>query len=504
MNNTNSKNYITIVSNSLRQFKENYKAERKLTDGVLTSRVIGEFSVGKTRVLKELLSDLIPEKLYPISALQRETRLQLEITYGDSAELTLIEKPNDINQGKVIKKLDTFPSREQSLSYDPNIYRLRLSLPCEYFILNGDGYSDDKDPKRLFIIDMPGWNSGDDDIAEKSATEMFLGEHILSLVYVSHAARVDSIDNAERLEEFLVAMDDSAFLVDIPKLLFVVTCCPDNKQQFFLQRAKELVYKIWTDKLNNDADKLELDVFCVDFATINKTELIKFREAFWQSLLSPLSEEMRAKSQQKTLNWLQNIDTNKVDLKIKEMIIDSYNVINNAQNLLDKAMQQGEFIFGMNKHRLIGLNLYEIKSKIKATWYKQIEFSIDNVSQIIDKKLSSNFSINIDDEGPLYYYWKNYWNDKLSNIISSVTKFFNTAENVLNNLNETHIENLNDVVFSKLYDSYESCLMKFHNNPFIELVNVLHNLINGNHNQQKSTLVATLFTLSLLESGCNK
>lgn len=503
MNNTNSKNYITIVSNSLRQFKETYKAERKLTDGVLTARVIGEFSAGKTRALKELLSDLIPENLSPISALQRETRLQLEITYGDVAELTLIEKPDDFTQGKVIKKLNTFPSREQSLTYDPMIYRLRLSLPCEYFILNGDGYSEDNNPKRLFIIDMPGWNSGDDAIADKNADEMFLGEHILSLVYVSNASRVDGIDNAKRLEEFLLAMSDSAFL-DVYKLLFVVTHCPDEERQFFQQRAKDLVYKIWTEKLNNDADDLELDVFCVDFATINKAELIKFREAFWQSLLSPLSEEMRAKNQQKMLNWLQNIDTKNIDLNISEMVNDSYKLITNAQNLLTNAMQQGEFIFGMNKHRLIGLNLDESKAKIKSTWYRQIDLSLNNLSQIVDNKLNSNFKINLKDDNPLYYYWQNYWNDKLSNIISSVTKFFNTAENVLNNLNETHIENLNDVVFSKLYDSYESCLMKFHNNPFIELVNVLHNLINGNHNQQKSTLVATLFTLSLLESGCNK
>lgn len=500
---SNNKNYTSIISTTLRQFKETYKAERKLTDGVLTARVIGEFSAGKTRILTELLSNLIPENLSPVSSLQPETRLQLEITYGDTAELTLIEKPNDRTQGKVIKKLNTFPSREQSLTYDPDIYRLRLSLPCEYFVLNGDGYSEGNDPKRLFIIDMPGWSSGNDAIADKNANEMFLGEYILSLVYVSNASRVDGIDNAKRLEEFLSAMYYSAFL-DVYKLLFVVTHCPDKEKQKFQQRAKELVYKIWTENLHNDAKDLELDVFCVDFATINTSELIKFREDFWQSLLSQLSDEMRAKSQQKMLNWLRNIDTKNIDLNINEMVNDSYKLITNAQNLLTNAMQQGEFIFGMNKHRLIGLSLNESKAKIKSTWYRQIDLSLNNLSQIVDKKLNSNFKINVTEENPLYYYWKNYWNEKLLNIIRPTINFFKEMDNVLNNLSENNIENLNDFIFDKLYNSYEHCLIQYHNNPFIELVNVLYNLISKNNQQnQNSKLVATLFTLSLLESSCN-
>ena len=74
-------------------------------------------------------------------------------------------------------------------------------------------------------------------------------------------------------------------------------------------------------------------------------------------------------------------------------INDSYKLITNAQNLLANAMQQGEFIFGMNKYRLIGLSLNESKAKIKSTWYRQIDLSLNNLSQIVDKKLNSNLIV---------------------------------------------------------------------------------------------------------------
>ena len=68
----------------------------KIEDGVLTIRVVGEFSAGKTRVIREILKDKIPEPFLPISSQEAQTKLQLEISYGEQDQLFLIEKPEDI------------------------------------------------------------------------------------------------------------------------------------------------------------------------------------------------------------------------------------------------------------------------------------------------------------------------------------------------------------------------------------------------------------------------
>lgn len=84
---------------AVRQFGARMSAPAAPPDGVLTVRVIGEFSAGKTRFLCELLGSCIPIQLQPISSLERQTKLPLEITYGPAAELQLIERPHDSRPG---------------------------------------------------------------------------------------------------------------------------------------------------------------------------------------------------------------------------------------------------------------------------------------------------------------------------------------------------------------------------------------------------------------------
>ena len=67
-------------------------SQTEIADGVLTARVVGEYSWGKTRVIREILANQIPQQYSPISSLEAQTRLQLEISYGQNNQLFLIEK----------------------------------------------------------------------------------------------------------------------------------------------------------------------------------------------------------------------------------------------------------------------------------------------------------------------------------------------------------------------------------------------------------------------------
>jgi hypothetical protein len=56
-----------LVVQSIYHFAQQLDQVTKIEDGVLTIRVVGEFSAGKTRVIREILKDKIPEPFYPLA-----------------------------------------------------------------------------------------------------------------------------------------------------------------------------------------------------------------------------------------------------------------------------------------------------------------------------------------------------------------------------------------------------------------------------------------------------
>jgi len=95
------------LDQSLQAFLESIQPP--LSDGVLTARIIGEFSAGKTRLLRELLVPLIPPALFPLSSLERQTRLRLEITHGETPRLSLIERPQDYSPATHLQRPRSLP-----------------------------------------------------------------------------------------------------------------------------------------------------------------------------------------------------------------------------------------------------------------------------------------------------------------------------------------------------------------------------------------------------------
>lgn len=472
---------------ALQQFMQSFaghmQSNTQLADGFLTARVVGEFSAGKTRLLRELLGELIPEPLFPISSLERQTRLQLEITYGETPELALIQREFDYSPSKQIRTLDHFPARNELAELDPWQHRLRLSINEPRLILqNGDGYSDDKSPKRLFLIDTPGWNSGDDELAEQDAASILTGFHNLALVYVSQAARLDGATNAEHLRDFMSVLADADFLQQA-KLLLVITTCPAQEAEHLKNRARKLVLQIW-EELGREADELELDILPIDFQLATAAELQGLRERFWGSLLAPLGQS----AQQVSCDpWSTYLNRWPAEWDIRPPLCETAQLLDRAEALLHRACHDGEFVAGMNMYRLLGLSKTALCDKVMTTWLRQLDSDWAQLNDWSGPTLAESH--------PLQDWWHGYWQTELEQVFKPVRIFFKAAMHAIAQLNP-ETEDLQRHLQSELAKPYRQALSAL-DGSFVRLVRTAKALCTETATEK---LIATLLTLSLLQA----
>lgn len=472
---------------ALQQFMQSFtghmQSNTQLADGFLTARVVGEFSAGKTRLLRELLGELIPEPLFPISSLERQTRLQLEITYGEVPELALIQREFDYSQGQQIKTLDHFPARNELAELDPWQHRLRLSINEPRLILqNGDGYSDDKSPKRLFLIDTPGWNSGDDELAEQDASSILTGYHNLALVYVSHTARLDGAVNAEHLRDFMSVLADADFLQQA-KLLLVITSCPEQEAEHLQKRARKLVLQIW-EELGRDADELELDILPIDFQQTTAAELQRFRDRFWSCLLAPLGHSAQQIPRDP---WITYLSRWPAEWAIRPHLSETALLLERAETLLHKACHDGEFVAGMNMYRLLGLGKAALCDKVMTTWLRQLE---SDRAQLNDWSTPT-----LPEDHPLQDWWRGYWQAELEKVLEPVHTFFKVATQAIAQLNPETAD-LQQHMQSRLATQYQQALSAL-DSSFVRLIRTAKAL---SQEPAAEKQIATLLTLSLLQA----
>lgn len=430
------------VYRALSIFSERMNKPLAPSDGFLTARVIGEFSAGKTRLLRELMGDLIPPALFPVSSLERQTRLQLEITYGKTPELTVIEREADYKAARTISTLIKFPKREELTDYDPLTHRLRLAIPETRLILAaGDRFSDDDNkPKRLFLIDMPGWNSVDDDIAESKATHILAGYHNLSLVFVSNASRLDGAKNSERLQDFLESFQDADF-VGSPNLIFIITHCPKADRDRLEARARKQAFDLWSE-LGHEPGALNLYLMSIDFAELENDELAQFRERFWNCLLAPLEQKNDGHP------WIQILDEWPDEWNIRPRLQQAHETLQNARTLLERAHKEGDFLPGMNMHKLYGLNAVQIGENVRKFWLRQL--GCDSVAQIA-KKIGKPDAL--DREHPLAVWWSDYWQANLEQALAPLQAFFKLTDDAIDKLTPDTID-LQQHFSSRLQGAY--------------------------------------------------
>lgn len=477
-----------LVIQSIYQFAQQLdQVTPKVEDGVLTVRVVGEFSAGKTRVIREILQDKIPVSFLPISSQEAQTKLQLEISYGEQEQLLLIEKPEDMDTAIILEELTEFPSREQVQTYDPETHRLRLLIQEPLFILaKGDGYYEDNTPKKLFLIDTPGWNSGDDDLAEQDARQFFVGEHNLAIIYVCHANRLDGELNQQHLNNFLEALGEAIFLQQKAHLQVMITHCSSDSQQRLKQRMQQRIETAWQN-LGFQSNDLLLKVNAIDFSKMSTQDLEQFRQDFWSELLKPLGTEkfeFNPSYAQQILKWQDDWD-------IRPYLSQHLDVISQIEKLKTCLCIDGQFIQKMNMTRLIGLSKTEIQQRLTEYWLKQLKIQ-DIQALSFAEKLTD-----LPDNHPLSGWWKHYWLPELKKICQPLQNFVHAMQTVIQDIDEQVID-LQEYLIQKLNPVYSTLSLQ---HPQMASFQLLLNTVQKRmQHLSLDQFIATLLKLSILQS----
>lgn len=474
------------TQNALEAFAAQLGASLTPQDGCLTARVVGEFSAGKTRLLRELLADDLPPALFPVSSIERQTKLQLEITHGERPELTLVRRENDYSPAQILETLAAFPERAQldAQQYSAHQHRLRLSIPEPRLLLpDGDGYQEQQVPMRLFLIDTPGWNSGEDEIAEADAGDILSGSYNLCLVYVTDVRRLDGQTNAQRLNAFLQQLADADFFGKT-NLLFIVTHCPIADQARFQQKAHQLVLQLWQE-LGCEADDLLLNINCVDFDLFNDEARAQFRQQFWQHLLAPLGRQADVLNNEPWVSQLRHWPT---EWDIQPYIHLTKQRLEAAQQLVDKLSPNSEFIKGMNMDRLMGLNQQRMQQRLLEVWLRQVGYpSLEALQQALQPIPA------LPDEHPLAQWWQHYWLRGSEAALQPVRYFCQTLPQVITQVDE-QLSDLAAFLQLQLEEPYLQALLN-HESSFTCLVHSAQALSDAPIEKR----IASLLALSLVD-----
>ncbi len=393
-----------------------------ISDGSLSARVVGEFSAGKTRLLSAVLGESVPPALIPVSSRDVQTRLPLEVTFGEAPSLALVEYPPGRDIGAtLVRELAQFPTRQQLLemALDPELFRLRLSLPLPQLVLpNGDFFDEHKTPKRLFLIDMPGWNAIDDQIAEEAAEVQMAGGFNLALIYVVNADRLDSAGNKLRLVEFMETLAQAEF-IERARMLLVITHCGEADKDRMQALATRLATTLWEGEIGMAPEELELTVLSADFDTLDAAGLQAFRDRFWQALLAPLG------AQESGHPWVQRIRTWDDAWQLAPRIRSSHEAVQDLRRALLNARQDGMFMPSMNMHRLKGLEQDALVDRLLQQWRRQTQ------AHVLGAVAASVATVALDAAHPLGPWWAELWQPQLAAMLDSVLAFFDCADQAL-------------------------------------------------------------------------
>lgn len=469
---------------SMSKFATLMSGWQDISDGCLTARIVGEFSAGKTRLVSELLGDTLPPHLRPVSSREVQTRLQLEITYGEEVDLQVVERRSDFDfQGQLLHHLTQFPERPliEQMGLAPESHRLRLTMPKQELVLpQGDGLQEDASPKRLFLIDMPGWNSGEDDIAERGAKETMVGRHNLALVYVAHAMRLDSAGNAQRLADFMDALADATFIHGC-HLLMVVTHCPEADRERLQARAAAQVRALWDEK---SSDELTLTVQCVDFDQLTPWQLTAFRQQFWRDLLAPVGQPAREEHP-----WAARIRSWPDAWQLAPRVARTQQMLSSLRAMLKRVYEGEKFLPGMNMRRLDGATPDEVRSKLQSEWRARSQV------QQLDPVLAGMEELVLDKKHPLAAWWRLCWAKQMEALLEAVAHFYQEAARAFDEVTP-EVEDLEEHLRTRLLAAYRAAAAAVHGS-FSRMSDAVHEA----GELTPEALLATLLSLGVVQAG---
>lgn len=466
-----------LVKQAIQSFHD--KMAEKIVDEMAVVHIIGAFSAGKSRLVRELLrSHHSVHNLLPISSQERQSALPLEITYGAVPRLLRMSENNDR------EILSTFPGRNEQRLFDASKYHLRLELP-EPALLLGDVTlcSAEEGIKRLVVKDMPGWNSGDSFIAENALAGGLVGADNISLVYVVRANGVDSQDDLSRLRAIFTAVETGdAFFYNGFHLVVVVTRCDDvNEHEAITSRITERLKQL-AEEMSIE-DDFTLTVLCVDFGkeqdALNHDVFIS---TFWKLILKPLESE-----ESNNIRFDNYLHHWKKDWLMQPRILTSIELIKTTKQWLGIFKKEDQFIAYMNSTRLLGLSREECYSKLYKAWIKQV-----GLWQLSHSTL---LSLRLEDDHPLADFWNNYWLEKLSSIITPIDKLALTMENAIKTFPLSTVD-----VDNYFYDNVEKNYIEATNTLKSSFCCVIESIDIIKHEQSQEKIVATLLSLCVLDA----
>jgi len=472
-----------LVNSAIQLFGE--QMADKFVDEAAVVYIIGAFSAGKSRLVRELLRSHNAVDLLPISSQERQSALQVEITYGLETSLVLV---NDENEQ--VKGFSSFPSRQEQQKYSVGSHYLRLEVPEPALSLGNIALlSDEEGSKRLLLKDMPGWNSGDSYLAEDPLEHGLVSANNLSLVYVVRANGVDSQDDLSRLEAIFTAVEEGeAYFYNGFNLVVVVTRCEDLSEYEAIRQRLEQRFQTISEQIELDEEeKFQLTVLCVDFGKESEQrDNHTFIEQFWQAILLPVQEQKQEPTEGSA--WERKIRHWPAEWSVQAKLVSSLALLDSAKKAMAVFKQQDQFVCHMNRTRLLGLSNKQRREKVLRAWQKQVGEWQPSVLKLKKLKLS--------EAHPLAPWWNDhYWLRNLSTVLGHIDELFSQMKRSINALP-------NDVPDLQTY---------FEENVGLAYLAAEHSLRNSFYrvgeslesiqaDEDQAKMIATLLSLSVMDA----
>ncbi len=434
-------NYTQKQLSDALEFLEN-SLQPQCRDSEITVRIVGEFSAGKSRLIRELLTgivseELLPEDLLPVSSLKKETLVPLEITYGDSVALWEIRKENDFDKNpEYIRQWDHFPQREEfSFSAEQlRQHRLRLTVPHKALMVDKHPvYPDQKGPFRIFLIDTPGWNSGESD---PSAYTVADGD-AMACVYVVHSNRLDSQTNQEELKTMLEKLREYEDLIEPLNLPVYVTHWTGNPSDS--QWRKEIAQRLQDTAEEAGFDDALIPIEYLDFDTFDNAERAAFQKNFWEKLRAGWAETVSASSREIRMD----------DPEFFPLLISVADKIEKARQILDNFRTGDEFIPHMNMTRVKAYPQEQWTDLLQKKWGI---FSGPDIGNSQIPEMASDH--------PLCAWWNSILLQQMKTGLSDVKHLTDTAKQSLSRI-DRNTSDLNVFLTDSLGMLYEETRQKF-------------------------------------------
>jgi hypothetical protein len=345
------------------------EVERRISQSVddswLTVPIIGEMSAGKSRLLAELLRGHLPPALLPVSSLEAQTLLPLEITYGNEASLWEVDRDDDGSVPLRIKEYSAFPERVEIQLGGPRppTRRLCLSANIEHLKLRYNPAAGGvAKPCRYFLIDTPGWNEKVPDSERLDGYRDLGGKLFLALVYVVNAKRLGGATELSELEWVLRKFERGDFIGRNIVLHVYVTRWDDQDERAAIMRA-DFEQRLDGIKSRLQLDKLIIRPKYVDLDLIRLTRQVEFQNEFWADLLAD-HQDLRGS----TNPWEHLLSEPEWQTRLQGCL----EAIEQAEQIFDRFRVDGKVVKGLNMTRLTGNSTRDPVQRLVDTWSKQI------------------------------------------------------------------------------------------------------------------------------------